>query len=232
MIFDDSAIHLTAVQQSALRHCRQRWIDVALSATSADRETAEMYAEEAYALAGLKAPEVKIWFRSPPDGWIAADLLLRAGSARSQMDFGFFWGEEIERRIWNEIDDQLGETDLETPLVSRKNVVVSRAMEETHKAIEQQMDPIFLAILRQQYWGQELLPSRSALRTCLRNRAQTIAGALRRARFVRMAQERTGRQSNKGLSDSPVWNEIWKMANAGARNYVLSAGADIFRDLG
>ena len=53
--------------EEQLKEYREKWIALGLS-TVTDRKAAELAIDEVYTLAGLKAPKLKIWGRSPMEG--------------------------------------------------------------------------------------------------------------------------------------------------------------------
>ena len=85
---------------TVLEEVRADWIKSGLSTGPTNRAQAETAADQAYVLAGLKAPSIKIWLKSPWAGNTAMKLL--------QRDIEWAWElNEAQLEVWDTVWKQL-----------------------------------------------------------------------------------------------------------------------------
>ena len=97
---------LTPEQEARIPAIRDEFLRIGLSTEPADFDAAEQAARDAYAVAGLPAPELFIRLASPMEGAIGAAILkgTRIGeSVRDQV-----W-DQVRAQVWAQVRDQVGD---------------------------------------------------------------------------------------------------------------------------
>ena len=92
---------LTDEQKRLLPVMRDRWIAIGLSTVPGDPDIAEQAIRDAYAVAGLPAPQAFVHLPSPLHGVFAAALLSR----RSRQAVGREVWQEVWREVWREVGE-------------------------------------------------------------------------------------------------------------------------------
>jgi len=95
---------LSAQQLALLADVRDQWLAVGLAAEPADRPQAERGARLAYEAAGLPAPPLVLWLRSPLEGVTGLTTLRRLGFVQNQL--GRQVRKDVEAQIRNRVGDQ------------------------------------------------------------------------------------------------------------------------------
>jgi len=136
--------HLTPEQEALLPVVRDEWLAVGLSTERADRPAAEAAARLAYEKAGLDAPRLVIWLRSPLEGSVGAAMLPGLLSRLAERDgqvWDQVWG-QVGGQVWGQVRDQV------------RGQVGDQVRDQVWGQVRDQVRDQVWGQVRDQVWGQ------------------------------------------------------------------------------
>lgn len=149
----DKITELTKEQEAKLAGYRDKWESLGLSTLTLDREKAAAAIDQVYACAGVPAPKIKIWLRSPREGVIGAWWLRQVLKSLKGRTL-----DQVRTRVLADAGAQGGEQVAElvgiTVLTEVRDMIKPRVGAQVRSLVKSKLEDLVKETVRDKVWGQ------------------------------------------------------------------------------